>query len=73
MCIRAFCGGLQARLWQAKIGLQSFVMRFFQAAHRVAQENSFCFLRSLSRSPRFASMYETSPMEVAYRSVCVHM
>ena len=31
------------RLWQAKIGLQSFVMRFSQAAHKVAQENSLLY------------------------------
>ena len=39
--IRAFRGDLQARLWQTKIGLWSFVTRFTQAAHRVAQENQF--------------------------------
>ena len=39
--IRAFHGGLQARLWQAKIGLRSFITRFLQAAHKVAGENSF--------------------------------
>ena len=30
---RSFYSGLQARFWHTKIGLQSFVMRFSQAAH----------------------------------------
>ena len=37
--ISAFHGGLQARLWQAKIDLWSVVMQFPQAAHRVARQN----------------------------------
>ena len=36
MRVRAFRGGLQVRLLQAKIGLLSFVTRF---AHRVEREN----------------------------------
>ena len=39
--IPAFREGLQARLWQAKIGLRRFVSRFSQTAHTVARENSF--------------------------------
>ena len=39
-----FHGGLQARWWQANIGLQSFVTRFVQATHKVAWENSFALL-----------------------------
>ena len=39
--IHAFRGGLQARLWQTKTGLRSFVKRFLQATHRVARDNSF--------------------------------
>ena len=38
--IHTFCGGLQARLWQAKISLWSFIRRFSQAAHRVARKES---------------------------------
>ena len=39
--VRAFHGGLRARLWQVKIGLRSFGMRFSQVEHRVARGNSF--------------------------------
>ena len=39
--IYAFCGALQATLWQVKIGLLSFVTQFWQAAHRLAGENLF--------------------------------
>ena len=61
--IHAFHGGLQARLWQAKIDLQSFVRQFSQAMQSVAWEN-FCFVRSSPHSPRPASMYKTSLTEV---------
>ena len=39
--IHAFRGGLQVTLWQAKIGLRSFVTWLLQSVQRVAQENLF--------------------------------
>ena len=72
VCVRAFRGGLQARLWQVKIGVWSFVTRFLQVAHRVARENSFA-LREIRHTvlglrERTKRVRQMQPC----RSVCVH-
>ena len=41
VCIWAFPGGLQARWWQAKLGLQSFINLFLACGQRVPWENLF--------------------------------
>ena len=52
LLIHAFCGGLQARLWQAEIGLWSFMMWFSHDCTR----KLVCCMRSLPQGPRSVSI-----------------
>ena len=67
--ICALHGGLQARSWQAKIGLQSFVdailANHVEVRTKKKKPGLLCqVVKSPPRGPSSGSMNEISPMEV---------
>ena len=68
--IHAFCGGLQARLWQAKIGLWSFAMQFSQGAHGLHEKT--CLLCEMFAMRSKACEYVQSKSDRSNR-MCLYL
>ena len=62
--ICVFRGGLQARIWQAKIGLRSFMNAILTCRAEGYTRKLLCFVRSSPHGSRSASRYKTSLTEV---------